>query len=85
MPHIHPPITRPPLVLGIQFSDMLEATGVYKDGQDKGPRPTTYRPSLDLELGLIRLAEEDLEGVDAGLTPETRGAEVDLDMVNFET
>ena len=42
------------------FSDLLEATGVYHEG-DKAPRPTTYRPPFkmdsvtadDLEVGLI--------------------------------
>ena len=35
-------IIRSQLSAGIQFSDMLEATGVYRQGQP-GPRPTTYR------------------------------------------
>ena len=34
--------TRSELSAAIQFSDMLEATGVYRQGQP-GPRPTTYR------------------------------------------
>ena len=36
-------IHRSQLSRGIQFSDMLEATGVYRQGQGLGPRPTTYR------------------------------------------
>ena len=34
--------TRSELSVAIQFSDMLEATGVYRQGQP-GPRATTYR------------------------------------------
>ena len=34
---------RSQMSMGIQFSDMLEATGVYRQGQPAGPRPTTYR------------------------------------------
>ena len=35
-------LTRSELSVAIQFSDMLEATGVYRQGQP-GPRATTYR------------------------------------------
>jgi len=31
------------------FSQLLEASGVYHEG-DKGPKPTTYRPALNLEI-----------------------------------
>ena len=35
-------LTRSELSVAIQFSDMLEATGVYRQSQP-GPRATTYR------------------------------------------
>merc|ERR1712106_93592 len=63
----------------VHFSQLLEATGVYHEG-DKGPKPTTYRPAYKVDS---EIADELEVGLISQELKETIEAKSDSKLVSF--